>query len=127
MSFSNLEIKSKENRKAAEICENSNLISSSISRYYYSILQLIIFLLEKYNKYEQPKKGEDSHEILMQSMAKLLLDKNIGNIFAFKGDFQIIKKYRKTADYLNEILIKSDVENVKKCCDKMLVYLNKLQ
>jgi len=120
--------KSEESLKVAEYCEQNKYYANSISRYYYSILQLIHYILKKNNYIlqEDKLKTDSTHIYLCTSFSKFAQSKISGfNFLKFGNTFDSLKKYRTIADYKKEKIEPIDLEKFKLLYNFILGEINR--
>ena len=89
--------KSEESLKVANYCEQNKYLANSISRYYYSILQLIHYVLKKnnYTLKEDQLKKDSSHIYLCTSFSTFAQSKVSGFNFIKFGNTFILGEVKK--------------------------------
>jgi hypothetical protein len=95
-----------------------NMLSSSVHCSYYSSLQLILHFLHtkvgmgineiETKGYSANKEREGYHNWLKSEILKDLMLRNFNVIRDFNNFFGTLKKLRRKADYLNEVIFLSD-------------------
>lgn len=106
--------KSDENLNAARLLVENNMYASSIHCFYYSILQLSKYILDKYCgiSYEQQDEnfqGKDSHNAIIKILGQKLGAKNRFYKLDYMSNLNNLKKLRKTADYSNNQILSNDI------------------
>lgn len=116
-----MEDKVKENRKSAEILYENKYYNASVSRYYYSIYQMIL----AYNIENDIEKftGKDSHTNTIKAFVKSI-DASKSSKGLLNKDIKQIKKARKIADYEGENVTKEDIDD---CIEKFHTIQNMLE
>lgn len=131
MSPTVLKAKSEESWRAAILCSGKNLYGSSINRYYYSIFQFILHILDlngRSVKQDEKDKGQHSHDNTCIEMGKLIESKKVGvNAFQFKSHFTMIKSLRTKADYHRESVDESELKIMERSITEMKTYLSKVE
>ncbi len=119
--------KSQRNKEVADWAENRKYYDVAISRYYYCIFQKIIFLSLKYDFYQAPPKGEDTHNYTLNNFRKNMHTKLAPEEITWIEYIKKIKENRVTADYFpdrlentNEynLVIKSPFNSINEILDK---------
>ncbi len=121
-------IKSDESHRAGKFCKENKHFSASINRYYYSILQLMLYILDTKGLQlsETDKQSSKSHELTKSRISSLLTDIPGINPNQFLGDFKSIKGLRQQADYERVEIVLEDCIQMEKNIYPMRVYLSKL-
>lgn len=121
--------KSLENEKVAKELEEKNYYDGAINRYYYSIFQLILHILDK--KGIEINKSDinnaSSHDKAIEGIQTYLKGKSASNwrkCGKIKSAFRDIKKHRKLADYEEERASENHIKNVKSKYNELKNLLN---
>ncbi len=101
-----LKIKSEESYKAGEILQNNSLFASSIHAYYYSCLQLMLYILMKIfgktqEDIDEESKNKSFHNWIINIFHSEFLKNDGLRATRFYTKIQKLKKYRIDADYKN--------------------------
>ena len=124
-----LDQKSEENYRAAKHCHESKYYSASINRFYYSILQLMFYILEQKSDSltEAEQQKSDSHEITKKKIVSIFERSNLAEkAKTFSGDFKSIKIRRNKADYKNISFNHDDCLETDSLVQSMKLYLKEL-
>jgi hypothetical protein len=102
-----LKEKTMMNKKTAEWAERNEYYDVAVSRYYYSVFQKLLYLVNK-KEYISSKDGNNSHnDVYEYFLSKYnLAPEQRQKMYHFRK----FKDYRKKADYEDEILTKNDIE-----------------
>ncbi|OOP74154.1 HEPN domain-containing protein [Clostridium beijerinckii] len=114
--YSNLKIKSEQNYKIAEIAREKEYYDVAVSRYYYSLFQLVDYILYSKKDDFDPSHSENSHVVTItefnkfvcRKLKKKLQDEEITDLLVLAD----MKRWRKQADYNKDRLItKEEFDN----------------
>ena len=109
-----LKLKSEQNYKIAEIARENEYYDVAVSRYYYSLFQIVDYILfNKKNNFNPPK--ADSHRFTIDEFNKLiyrkfknkLQDDEITDLLVLDD----MKRWRQQADYNKDKVIKKEEFN----------------
>ena len=114
MSFEGFKKKSEENYTAGEFCEANHFYSGSINRYYYSLFQFLIAILEKegYELTEEDKKSKGTHGETFKRI-RSLIEKRFGRDrqTGLYSHSLTLTELRAKADYSEQEI---EIEEIKK-------------
>lgn len=124
----NLNLKSLENLKVANMCVEHEYYNVAAGRFYYSIyLKMTHLLQEKHNfLLNEKQKRNSSHDFTLNEFLKKFFKTEFNNFTEqskFKLNFIELKDFRIISDYKKESISKSDIIKIKiiyKNLEKML-------
>jgi hypothetical protein len=121
-------MKSDESNEAGKFCKANKHFSAAINRYYYSLLQLMLYILDSRGipLSEADKQISNTHELTKNKISSLLIANSGISENQFRGDFKSIKGLRQQADYERIDIILDDCNQMEKNIQSMRLYLNKL-
>lgn len=106
--------KYKSSKSWAESAYTQKEYDIATNRYYYSIFQKILFILDNSHISIKRIDGEGSHDYTARLFVEnCLTGKDFKKKLQFNTNFQSLKQYRKKADYKAEKISNDDIENVK--------------
>ncbi|OON99174.1 MAG: hypothetical protein ATN35_01900 [Epulopiscium sp. Nele67-Bin004] len=121
----NLLKKSKQNFKSAEIAQKEKFYDVAISRYYYSIYQKIIYILDMRGIDSTPKNGANSHNETIEKFNETVF-KELSFDESKRLQILKVKQARVKADYDKELYTKEDfnvilthINNIDKILDSL--------
>lgn len=98
------------NKIWAESAYSASEFDVATNRYYYSIFQKILFVLDNNGVKVDGVDGEGSHDHTARLFVeKCLIGKKFTQKTQFNSSFQGLKKYRKKADYKDDRIDQSEV------------------
>lgn len=101
--YENLKTKSQQNYEIAQTAEQSKYFDVAVSRYYYSLFQLVNYVLLSKSKFNLPTYKKDSHNNTFIELRRFA-NKKYRNIlknddFKHLTEIDDLKRWRKNADY----------------------------
>ena len=113
MNIEGLLKKSEDNIQTGNFAEKNKYYDVAISRFYYAILQKIIYISKHKGFYSNPKTGEDSHIQVIKNFNKNMNDKLDAEDITKLSSLLRLKKLRVDADYEVIRLNDKNVYNLK--------------
>lgn len=121
--------KAEENLSAAKLLIDNNMFSSSVHCSYYAGFQFSKHILANccdidYDKQENESKGRDSHYYVTTCVENDLLKRTWKIALAdYNKYYSKLKRLRKKADYLQDLISPEEAINAYVCADKMITLL----
>ena len=107
-----------------------NLLDSSVHCFYYSCIQIMIYILQKiFGKSETEIENEsrDSatgfHNWIINQIFKKYFTKNRERARKFKGNMYYLKTQRVKADYKAYYITKEEVDKIRNISEELIAYL----
>ena len=117
--------KSEENIASAVLLMNNSFFTSSVHCSYYAGFQFTKYVLADffgigYEKQEKESKGKDSHFYVQSEMEKRFKDTERLNFIDYNKYFNKLKKFRKKADYSQDLINKEEAGSACSCAEKLI-------
>lgn len=124
--------KSSNNCEAAKYLYDSGYFNACINRYYYSIFQYGMHILQQIGVEfkEEDKQSKGSHDKTFESIVEYVKranKKNVKQAIKIRSNYDNIKKFRKKADYTEEILEKKSANIVISTYNELITLLKNIR
>lgn len=125
----NLLIKSNQNMECARWAEGRDYYDIALSRFYYSIFQKVIYILDNNGRYKQ--KEQHTHYETIDHLVSYILENSYFNgqfeLVKHVSDIKSLKKKRNVADYENMRISKNSYQNdLKSKCELAMSVLDSI-